>query len=148
MELNLFRSTNAMSVAMILFHRFYMFHSFGTFDPVDLAAAALFLAAKVEECPRRLHDFAILLYHVKHPKDPVILHPSEAGDVHNLITALETSILRTLAFEVTVMLPQISVVTAFRSKIEVKDEVRMNAYKLCADVLVLYPYTQFNAEVI
>lgn len=130
-----------MSVAMIFFHRFYMFHSFGTFDPVDLAAAALFLAAKVEECPRRLHDFAIVLYHVKHPKDAVPLHVSEAADVYNLITALETSLLRTLAFEVTIKLPQVSVVTAFRQKIQIKDDVRLNAYKLCADVLVLYPYT-------
>ncbi|KAE9556705.1 hypothetical protein FO519_000111 [Halicephalobus sp. NKZ332] len=130
-------STNAMSVAMILFHRFYMFHSFGTFDPVDLAAAALFLAAKIEECPRRLHEFAVLLYSVKHPKDTVMLHPSESGDLYNLITALETSILRTLAFEVTIRLPQVSVVTAFRPRLEVRDEVRLNAYKLCADVLAV-----------
>jgi cyclin T len=35
-------------------HRFYVFHSFTNFPWHQMAAAALFLAAKVEEQPRKL----------------------------------------------------------------------------------------------
>lgn len=35
-------------------HRFYVFHSFTHFPWYQMAAASLFLAAKVEEQPRKL----------------------------------------------------------------------------------------------
>ncbi|XP_065212572.1 cyclin-T1-like [Planococcus citri] len=42
------------STAIVYMHRFYMFHSFTHFHRNTIAMAALFLAAKVEEQPRKL----------------------------------------------------------------------------------------------
>ncbi|XP_046981709.1 cyclin-T1-like [Schistocerca americana] len=42
------------NTAIVYMHRFYMFHSFTQFHRHSVAAASLFLAAKVEEQPRRL----------------------------------------------------------------------------------------------
>lgn len=42
------------NTAIVYMHRFYMFHSFTVFHRNAMAAASLFLAAKVEEQPRKL----------------------------------------------------------------------------------------------
>ncbi|OQR79101.1 hypothetical protein BIW11_05968, partial [Tropilaelaps mercedesae] len=42
------------NTAIVYMHRFYRFHSFTMFNRNDIAQCALFLAAKVEEQPRKL----------------------------------------------------------------------------------------------
>lgn len=50
-------------------HRFYVFHSFTQFPWHQMAAAALFLAAKVEEQPRKL-EYVIRIANIcRNPKD-------------------------------------------------------------------------------
>ena len=44
-------------------HRFYVFHSFSQFPWHSISSAALFLAAKVEEQPRKL-EHVIKVAHV------------------------------------------------------------------------------------
>jgi cyclin T len=53
--LNLLFSTQlCINTAIVYMHRFYVFHSFTQFHRNAMAAASLFLAAKVEEQPRKL----------------------------------------------------------------------------------------------
>lgn len=42
------------NTAIVFMHRFFMLHSFQKYDKYDIAAASLFLAAKVEENPRKV----------------------------------------------------------------------------------------------
>lgn len=42
------------NTAIVFMHRFFMLHSFKKYDKYDIAAASLFLAAKVEENPRKV----------------------------------------------------------------------------------------------
>ena len=65
-------------------HRFFMMHSFKVslnlisktsltlcfkrFDKFDIAAASLFLAAKVEETPRKLQHVIFVLFEILHKK--------------------------------------------------------------------------------
>lgn len=42
------------NTAIVYMHRFYVFHSLSQFHRNSIASAALFLAAKVEEQPRKL----------------------------------------------------------------------------------------------
>ncbi|XP_022114245.1 cyclin-T isoform X2 [Pieris rapae] len=51
------------NTAIVYMHRFYAFHSFTQFHRNAIAAAALFLAAKVEEQPRKL-EYVIKVAHV------------------------------------------------------------------------------------
>lgn len=53
-SLTRFRSQLCINTAIVYMHRFYVFHSFTNFSWHQMAAAALFLAAKVEEQPRKL----------------------------------------------------------------------------------------------
>ena len=46
----------AISTAMVFFHRFYAKHSFKTHDRFEVAVAAILLAGKTEETPRKLNS--------------------------------------------------------------------------------------------
>ena len=48
------RTQLCINTAIVYMHRFYMFHSFTKFLRNPIASCALFLAAKVEEQPRKL----------------------------------------------------------------------------------------------
>lgn len=56
-------------------HRFYVFHSFSHFHRNDMAVASLFLAAKVEEQPRKLEHVIkvaqMCLHREQHQARPV-----------------------------------------------------------------------------
>lgn len=49
-----FRTQLCINTAIVYVHRFYMFHSFNKFHRNPISSCALFLAAKVEEQPRKL----------------------------------------------------------------------------------------------
>uniref|UniRef100_A0A914XW26 Cyclin-like domain-containing protein n=1 Tax=Panagrolaimus superbus TaxID=310955 RepID=A0A914XW26_9BILA len=126
-------SPRAMCVAMMYFHRFYMFHSLTTFNPMHLGTACLFLAAKCEECPRKLSHFSKQLYSMLHPEDPNLLEADELEPMNDLITALETAVLRTVAFELNIDLPHVDIIQApFTTS---NDRLRKMAYHLTTDLL-------------
>lgn len=68
--LNAIYSTQlCINTASVYMHRFYVFHSFTHFPWYSIAAAALFLAAKVEEQPRKL-EHVIRVHNIcKNPRD-------------------------------------------------------------------------------
>lgn len=58
-----------MNTAIVYMHRFYVFHSFTHFPWHSIAAAALFLAAKVEEQPRKVEYVVKMAYMCKNHKE-------------------------------------------------------------------------------
>lgn len=65
-------------------HRFYVFHSFTQFPWHQISAAALFLAAKVEEQPRKL-EYVIRAVHIcRNPRDTSFDIHSERYRISNL----------------------------------------------------------------
>ncbi|XP_059058967.1 cyclin-T-like isoform X2 [Achroia grisella] len=82
------------NTAIVYMHRFYAFHSFTQFHRNAIAAAALFLAAKVEEQPRKL-EFVIKVAHV-------CLHRGES--VNGLTTEQYTEQAQDLVFNENVLL--------------------------------------------
>uniref|UniRef100_A0A673ASZ2 Cyclin-like domain-containing protein n=1 Tax=Sphaeramia orbicularis TaxID=375764 RepID=A0A673ASZ2_9TELE len=97
------------NTAIVYMHRFYMVQSFTRFHRNVIAPAALFLAAKVEEQPRKLEHV------IKGP-----MHASILRTLHQMYAAylqqaqdlviLESIILQTLAFEITIDHPHTHVV--------------------------------------
>lgn len=88
MRLKLPQTTIA--TAQVLLHRFYTRSSFRHFPAVDLAPALIFLAAKVEEHPRRLKD---------------LLAAHEGKLDQGRVQSLERIILTTVCFDVAVNHP-------------------------------------------
>ncbi|XP_019855485.1 PREDICTED: cyclin-T1-like isoform X1 [Amphimedon queenslandica] len=103
-----------MSTAIVYMHRFYMINSFKAFDRVLLATAALFLAAKVEEHPRKLEHVAKCSYSLVNRDKPDRLDLDVQSEVYTKliddITYHELVLLQTLGFDVQVKHPHPHVV--------------------------------------
>jgi len=64
-----------MSTAQVLFHRFYFKKSFKRYNVKQVAMAALFLAAKVEEVPKRARDVLNVFHHIEQVKTEKKMEP-------------------------------------------------------------------------
>ncbi|VDP34343.1 unnamed protein product [Soboliphyme baturini] len=100
-----------MNTALVFMHRFYAFHSFHRFPRSDIAAAALFLAAKVEECPRKLEYVVKVSHALQHRDNPGLDVKSDkyAEEAQKIVT-YENILLQTLSFDLHVEHPHAHVV--------------------------------------
>ncbi|XP_049986833.1 cyclin-T1 isoform X5 [Alexandromys fortis] len=99
------------NTAIVYMHRFYMIQSFTQFHRYSMAPAALFLAAKVEEQPKKLEHVIKVAHTFLHPQESLPDTRSEAylQQVQDLVI-LESIILQTLGFELTIDHPHTHVV--------------------------------------
>ncbi|NWU73520.1 CCNT1 protein, partial [Pterocles burchelli] len=99
------------NTAIVYMHRFYMVQSFTQFHRNSVVPAALFLAAKVEEQPRKLEHVIKVAHACLHPLEPLLDTKSEAylQQAQDLVI-LESIILQTLGFEITIDHPHTHVV--------------------------------------
>ncbi|XP_033825805.1 cyclin-T1 isoform X5 [Periophthalmus magnuspinnatus] len=99
------------NTAIVYMHRFYMVQSFTRFHRNIVSPAALFLAAKVEEQPRKLEHVIKVAHACLNPQDP---SPDVRSDAYlqqaQDLVILESIILQTLAFEITIDHPHTHVV--------------------------------------
>lgn len=99
------------NTAIVYMHRFYVFHSFTDFPWYQMAAAALFLAAKVEEQPRKL-EYVIRVANIcKNPRDSAFDINSERYIAQSQdLVFNENVLLQTLGFDVAIDHPHTYVV--------------------------------------
>ncbi|XP_017884722.1 cyclin-T isoform X2 [Ceratina calcarata] len=99
------------NTAIVYMHRFYVFHSLSQFHRNAIAAAALFLAAKVEEQPRKLEHVIKMAHMCLHRDQP----PPDVRSEQYLEQAQdlvfnENVLLQTLGFDVAIDHPHTHVV--------------------------------------
>uniref|UniRef100_A0A8C5R858 Cyclin T2 n=1 Tax=Leptobrachium leishanense TaxID=445787 RepID=A0A8C5R858_9ANUR len=99
------------NTAIVYMHRFYMHHSFTKYHRNVISPTALFLAAKVEEQPRKLEHVIKVSYACLNPQDATLDAKSDAylQQAQELVI-LETTLLQTLGFEITIEHPHTDVV--------------------------------------
>ncbi|CAL9689703.1 unnamed protein product [Knipowitschia caucasica] len=99
------------NTAIVYMHRFYMQHSFTKFHRNIMSPATLFLAAKVEEQPRKLEHVIKVAHACLNPTEPPLDTKSNAylQQAQELVV-LEAIVLQTLGFEVTIDHPHTDVV--------------------------------------
>ncbi|XP_046747132.1 cyclin-T isoform X2 [Diprion similis] len=99
------------NTAIVYMHRFYVFHSLAQFHRNAIAAAALFLAAKVEEQPRKLEVVIKVAYFCLHREQPALDTKSEQylEQAQDLVFN-ENVLLQTLGFDVAIDHPHTHVV--------------------------------------
>lgn len=73
------RSQLCINTAIVYMHRFYVFHSLTCFHRNAIASAALFLAAKVEEQPRKLEHVIKVAHLCLHRDQPPLDTKSEVS---------------------------------------------------------------------
>ncbi|XP_047670698.1 cyclin-T2a isoform X3 [Tachysurus fulvidraco] len=99
------------NTAIVYMHRFYMYHSFTKFHRNIISPTALFLAAKVEEQPRKLEHVIKVAHACLNPQEAPLDTKSNAylQQAQELVI-LETIVLQTLGFEITIEHPHTDVV--------------------------------------
>ncbi|XP_062542826.1 cyclin-T [Armigeres subalbatus] len=97
------------NTAIVYMHRFYAFHSFTQFHRNSIAAAALFLAAKVEEQPRKLEHIIKVVHICLGMEAPDPLKENYAEQAQDLVFN-ENVLLQTLGFDVAIDHPHTHVV--------------------------------------
>uniref|UniRef100_A0AAX7SW73 Cyclin-like domain-containing protein n=1 Tax=Astatotilapia calliptera TaxID=8154 RepID=A0AAX7SW73_ASTCA len=99
------------NTAIVYMHRFYMHHSFSKFHRNIISPTTLFLAAKVEEQPRKLEHVIKVAHACLNPQEPPLDIKSNAylQQAQELVI-LESIVLQTLGFEITIDHPHTDVV--------------------------------------
>ncbi|XP_061840952.1 uncharacterized protein [Nerophis lumbriciformis] len=99
------------NTAIVYMHRFYMIHSFTKFHRNMISQTTLFLAAKVEEQPRKLEHVIKIAHACINPQETALDTKSNAFHQQSQeLVALETIVLQTLGFEITIDHPHTDVV--------------------------------------
>ena len=106
-----FRTQLCINTAIVYMQRFFMFHSFDRFHRNSIASASLFLAAKVEEQPRKLEHVIKVAHMCLHRGKAQLDVRSEAyqEQAQELVTN-ENILLQTLGFDVAIDHPHTHVV--------------------------------------
>ena len=94
------------AAALVSFHTFYHRTAKNKFDAIDIATACLFLATKVEECPRRIRDLLNVRNHLQqknkgvplHEIQPIDIHSQRYGEMRQRLVRSEREILKELGF--------------------------------------------------
>lgn len=100
------------NTAIVYMHRFYVFHSFSKFPYTGMAMASLFLAAKVEEQPRKLES-VIQVSQSYRPHEKEANKESAKTTHRNIAEDLvfnENILLQTLGFDVAVDHPHTHII--------------------------------------
>ena len=91
------------STAQVSFHRFYAKRSMRKFDVRHIALGALFLATKVEECPRKMRDVLAVFMHLEQKRkgltpQPVDIYTNRYASYKERLIKAEREILKELGF--------------------------------------------------
>ncbi|XP_059087305.1 cyclin-T2-like [Tigriopus californicus] len=125
------------NTAIVYMQRFYMFHAFNRFHRNTLSAAALFLAAKVEEQPRKLEHVIKVAYICLH-REP--LSVDSKNDLYleqtQELVSNENILLQTLGFDVAIDHPHTHVVRCCQL-VKASKELAQTSYFMATNSLHL-----------
>jgi len=125
------------NTAIVYMQRFYMFHSFSKFHRNSIAAAALFLAAKVEEQPRKLEHVIKVSHICLHRDQPHLDSKSEQYlEQAQELVSNENILLQTLGFDVAIDHPHTHVVKCCQL-VKASKELAQTSYFMATNSLHL-----------
>ncbi|GAU91067.1 hypothetical protein RvY_03392-2 [Ramazzottius varieornatus] len=117
----------AINTAILYMHRFYQFHTMKRFHRETMAPVFVFLAAKVEETPRRLDDVIRHTYKLLNVDGPELNAESEKySEAVQDLTTHENVLVQTLAFDLSVTHPHTHVIQCCQS---LQNAIRMDEKK-------------------
>ncbi|CAO1356064.1 unnamed protein product [Diamesa serratosioi] len=124
------------NTAIVYMHRFYVFHSFTMFHRNSIAAAAFFLAAKVEEQPRKL-EYVIKILNICLEKEDT--QKERYAEESQDLVLNENILLQTLGFDVAIDHPHTYVVKACQlfNIVTVSKDLRQTCYFMASNSLHL-----------
>ncbi|XP_017771977.1 PREDICTED: cyclin-T2 isoform X2 [Nicrophorus vespilloides] len=137
------------NTATVYMHRFYVFHSFTQFPWHSMAAAAIFLSAKVEEQPRKLEHVIRVHNLCKNPREAQFDVTSERYQQQSQdLVFNENVLLQTLGFDVAIDHPHAHVVRCCHLVKACKDLAQTSYFMASTSLHVTTMCLQFKPTVV
>ncbi|WOL15612.1 cyclin-L1-1 isoform X3 [Canna indica] len=140
-----------MATGQVLFHRFYCKKSFARFSVKSVAASCLWLASKLEECPKEAKHVIIVFHRMECRRENL---PTELFDVFKKYTELEKDLitterhlLREVGFICHVEHPH-QLISNYLATLDAPHELMQEAWNLANDSLRTTLCVRFKSEVI
>lgn len=146
----------AMATGQVILQRFYYIKSMVHHDMETNAMAAIFLAAKIEECPRRLRDIINVCDHIKQKTlkkaevpAPMDYFGTQYFNIKNNVIKAERRILKELGFCVHVKHPH-KVIITYLQILEHEKNVALarSAWNFMNDSLRTDVFVRFSPDII
>ncbi|XP_053710066.1 cyclin-T2b isoform X4 [Synchiropus splendidus] len=135
------------NTAIVYMHRFYMIHPITKFHKNVISQTSLFLASKVEEQPRKLEHVIKIAYACLNPQEPALDTKSTAfQQLSQEVVAVESIILQTLGFEITIDHPHTDVVRCSQLVRASKDLAQTSYFMATNRLLSCYHYCTVMAH--
>eukprot|EP00850_Spirogloea_muscicola_P009143 SM000050S17068 [mRNA] locus=s50:757989:760403:- [translate_table: standard] len=146
------RPQAVMATGQVLFHRFYCKKSFKRFNVKRVAASCIWLAAKLEESPRRIRDVVNVFYRVdlrRHNLPLVLLEPlsKQYDEMKTDLIRTERHLLKEMGFVCHVEHPH-KYIFNYLNQLGVADELKQDAWSLANDSLRTTLCVRVKSEVI
>ena len=144
----------AMATGQVILQRFYYIKSMIKHDMEVNAMAAIFLAAKIEECPRRLRDIINVCEHIKQKKlkkaeMPMDYFGTQYFNIKNNVIKAERRILKELGFCVHVKHPHKIIITYLQIlEHEKNGALARSAWNFMNDGLRTDVFVRFSPDII
>ncbi|XP_062505222.1 cyclin-L2-like isoform X2 [Corticium candelabrum] len=144
----------AMATAQVIFQRFYFSKSFVNHDFEHVSMASLFLAAKIEEAPRRIRDIINIFHFLKQKANGKATQPMDyMGTLYfsskNSVIKAERRILKELGFCVHVKHPHKIIITYLQIiEHENNQELAQESWNFMNDSLKTDVFVRFTPETI
>ncbi|PON73992.1 Cyclin [Parasponia andersonii] len=141
-----------MATAQVLFHRFYCKKSFARFNVKKVAASCVWLAAKLEECPKKARQVIIVFHRMECRRENLPIEhldpfSKKYSDLKMELSRTERHILKEMGFICHVEHPH-KFISNYLATLETPPELRQEAWNLANDSLRTTLCVRFKSEVV
>ncbi|KAM5561384.1 cyclin-L1-1 [Rosa sericea] len=141
-----------MATGQVLFHRFYCKKSFARFNVKKVAASCLWLASKLEECPKKARQVIIVFHRMECRRENLPIEhldpqSKKYSDLKMELSRTERHILKEMGFICHVEHPH-KFISNYLATLESPPELTQEAWNLANDSLRTTLCVRFKSEVV
>ncbi|XP_074562188.1 cyclin-L1-1 [Curcuma longa] len=141
-----------MATGQVLFHRFYCKKSFARFSVKRVAASCVWLASKLEECPKKAKHIIVVFHRMECrrenlPIEPFDFHSKKYTELKNDLVRTEGHLLKEMGFICQVEHPH-KFISNYLATLDASPEMRQEAWNLANDSLRTTLCVRFKSEVV
>ncbi|KAG6478985.1 hypothetical protein ZIOFF_062435 [Zingiber officinale] len=151
-----FRPQAVMATGQVLFHRFYCKKSFARFSVKRVSASCVWLASKLEECPKKAKHIIVVFHRMECRRENLAIEPfdfqskasaSKYTELKNDLVRTEGHLLKEMGFICHVEHPH-KFISNYLATLDASPEMRQEAWNLANDSLRTTLCVRFKSEVV
>ncbi|XP_042434199.1 cyclin-L1-1-like isoform X2 [Zingiber officinale] len=141
-----------MATGQVLFHRFYCKKSFARFSVKRVSASCVWLASKLEECPKKAKHIIVVFHRMECRRENLAIEPfdfqsKKYTELKNDLVRTEGHLLKEMGFICHVEHPH-KFISNYLATLDASPEMRQEAWNLANDSLRTTLCVRFKSEVV